>query len=215
VSVVVKGPDLRQAIDLVKHGLPAGRNYSPGFAALGLHGDANGFRLVASDNYRIAVAEIEVSDGDPEAFGFQGIHSEDVGFLMQLLLGKSRYVRQSPVTIAHINEPDDPLQHVEFASSRGTLRLAALEGIERIAKYAEATARLTPQIDSPTALVNGKYLGMRVPHSATTRIYLPKFKQPISGETGTAIFLYCADLGYREYIMPLRLADGTSEWKPE
>src|SRR3972149_3977778 len=67
-KITVHAPDLLRALRLVKHAAAALEEGRPIIATILFEGDADGFRLVAADNYRIGIAKLDV-EGDRETFG--------------------------------------------------------------------------------------------------------------------------------------------------
>lgn len=96
--------DLAMAIDRVRHA--AGDDETrPILATVLFEGDADGFRLVASDNFRIAVCEVPLAEGDPAGFGRHAVHTWDVDLVRALLksVGKSTL----PVVLEAESDPVD------------------------------------------------------------------------------------------------------------
>jgi DNA polymerase III sliding clamp (beta) subunit (PCNA family) len=63
MSVTVKAADLRQALGKVKHAVAKDEG-RPILTCVHIHGHEGKLRLAAADNYRIAIADVEIVEGD-------------------------------------------------------------------------------------------------------------------------------------------------------
>lgn len=82
-SLEFRAGELTKGITAVKHAVDVG--HRPILAGVLFEGDAAGFRLVASDGYRIALAELPPADGAPADFGRSIVRFDDVKVLLALL----------------------------------------------------------------------------------------------------------------------------------
>lgn len=85
-QITVEAPAFVKALSNVRHALARDRS-RPVLHCVLLESNERGFRLVASDNYRMAIASVP-GDSQP-AFGQRLIDADDVTLLLRFLKGRS------------------------------------------------------------------------------------------------------------------------------
>lgn len=182
-KITVHAPDLLRAVKLVKHAA-AKREDRPIIATILLEGDADGFRLVAADNYRIGIATVEAL-GDTADFGRVPLPIGEVPVVEAVLTDWHEAVE--------IEARDE---HLTFTTKTRTATVRTMSGT--YPKYDTVLAG-----DRSTLGVNLAFLAHlgRATKDARARLFVGAWNTPIEIEV--------PDLDYREYIMPIRLEEHT------
>lgn len=198
MTLTVTSKAFDDAIGRVAHAMAPdeGRPILSGFL---LEGDAAGLRVVAADNYRLAIAD--VADGDFSAFRFGGVvvPRDQVPVLRAFLK-----VRKRDVTIESLPP------HLVVADSYGSVTLRTIDG-----KFPDYRVLLHKKRgDRQVVGINPAFLtdaARALPKGLPMAVSVPTAK----GGLGAAVLVTVR--GYTEIIMPVRMtgALGGIETIPE
>jgi DNA polymerase III sliding clamp (beta) subunit (PCNA family) len=146
MSVNIVAGRLDAALDTIKHA-SADNEARPILASIAFVGDEQGFRIVAADNFRLAIAELEVlEDSDPASFG-TAVVPRDALAGIRWLLGTAKRSKRVPVPV-QIERPDDT-PFVTFRVWDSELRVRLVDG--NYPKWgdvlASATSKVTGRVD--------------------------------------------------------------------
>src|SRR3972149_6391259 len=185
-KITVHAPDLLRALRLVKHAAADIEDGRPIIATILFEGDADGFRLVAADNYRIGIAKLDV-EGDRETFGRGPLPLDELPVVLAVL---GRWKFTAEVTLAD--------SRLTFSAGGRTATVRTVDGT-----YPDYRPVL--EGERRTLGVNATFLADigRATKGTTARIFVGAWNTPIEVQV--------EELDYREYIMPVRLAEHTSD----
>lgn len=188
-TVRCQSADLYRAINLVKHAVAA-EDARPILTTILFEGDADGFRLVAADNYRIAVAEIEEASGDVGDWGRRPIPLSELKPLLPILKAEKGEVRLSLETDgrrAHLAGTD---WGIDFRVMDGT--------------FPGYRAVLPNHNGHAAVALNAKYLrdAFTAAQASETGISVLHVGDPL-----VPIEITVKSVGYREIVMPVRVPE--------
>lgn len=196
MSITVASADLDAALARVAHAM-APDDSRPILAAVLFEGDTRGFRLVAADNYRLAIAD--VTRLDASAFGTLVLPRDQVPVLRAFLKVRKRQVELTAEGL-----------HLIATDSYSTVRLRAIDG-----KFPDYRILLNKKRgDRQVVGINPAFLtdaARSLPKGLPMAVSVPTAKGGLS-----AAVLVSAE-GYSELIMPVRLTEsfGSAETVPE
>ena len=186
MSVTVNSGRLDKGIRSILHAVS--RDYARPILTCALfEGDSSGFRVVGADNYRIAIADLEVLGGEPEGFGRAAVPSEELNGIKWLL----RRQPASDVTLSHQDA------RLTLTAGSRSLTVDLLDGT--YPNYAELFVAAKP---GPVMGLNPAYLtdvGRALRGQPVVRVEFRSALLPLivtAGDDGEA---------YREAIMPVRI----------
>lgn len=178
-TISFHAPDLARALRLVKHAAAKEEN-RPILATILFEADDKGFRLVAADNYRIGIADVDAS-GDLETFGRVPLPVDELPAVLAVLAGW-----KEAVTVAADGE------HLTFTTKIRTVTVRTMHGT-----YPRYETILGG--DRTDIGINPKFLSDlgKATKDAEARLSIGAWNTPVEVEIES--------LDYREYIMPIRL----------
>lgn len=189
-AITVHAPDLVRALKLVKHAA-AKDEARPILATVLFEGDAEGFRLVAADNYRIGIADLTVT-GDREAFGRVPLPIRELPVVLAVLADWKEGVE--------VASADDRLT---FTTKTRSLTVPAMTGMF------PAYMSVVPAGERKDLGLNPAFLSDLggATKNAVARLRVGEWNVPLE--------VVVAELDYREFIMPVRLEGQGSGWSVE
>lgn len=192
--VTMEARVLLTALKLVSHA--AADTYErPILAAVLFEGDTEGFRLVAADNYQLAIADVELTSGEAAAWGRIVV---PIGELKSVALLLARLGDRSVVVAADGH-------HVTFTGPDSSVRVRQVDGA--YPAYSQILAAMSTETRS--VAIDPRFLkeAARVARGAThVRLTIGSWCEPILFEA--------KDLGFREYIMPFRTVEDARAAEP-
>jgi DNA polymerase III sliding clamp (beta) subunit (PCNA family) len=184
-SVRVDATSFREALTRVEHAA-AKTPERPILNGVLLEGDETGFRAVAADNYRIAVAEIETVSDNGLDFGKAVIWLSECAVIKAFLKGS-----RDEILLSH----SDGTFRID--DHKRTLTVTTIDG-----QFPNYRAVLGPKPNAIRVGVNPTYLGdlgKIKAESGVVEVWVAAPTDPLRVESrGT---------GYSEYVMPVRLVE--------
>lgn len=191
---------LSAALDTISHA-SFDNEARPILASILFEGDETGFRLVAADNYRMGVAELEVlEDSDTQGFGRAVVSRDDVpGIRWLLKLAKRHKGTPVPVSISRATGSDGEPDLITFSVLSTVITVQAINGV--YPNYQEVLAGAIAK-GNRTFAFNPRFLGEAGKALRGSPIVEVLVSDPLSP------IVITADSGdgerYRELIMPVR-----------
>lgn len=192
-SVSCLSAELYRAINLVKHAV-AQEPERPILTTILFEGDADGFRLVAADNYRIAIAELTEPDGDVADWGRVAIPFTELKPLLTVLKAELGNVT------------------LTFAAAKNRVQLSgkdwSIETVVMDGTWPNYRAVLPERNGHGAVALNAKYLrdAFTSAQASVTGIGLLWVSDPLK-----PIEITAKSVGYREIVMPVKVAGESPE----
>ncbi len=190
--VKVRGDDLKDAIDLVRHAADQVGYARPILAGILLERDDVFLRLVAADNYRLATAEIKIDEYSAESWRPAIISIQEIPLIRMLLGGRNGHVK--PGIWTTLTRVDDT--HLDVETQAGLVRVHLIEG--KYPNYRDVLAEKRDAAERRAYTVKAAFLNevAKIPRAkvGTVKISLAGPKDPIRVEL--------TRMNYTETIMP-------------